>query len=101
MSAASLSVSISARRPVDRALFGAGFCTVAYLGLTSVPMARYAYASDHWIPFMAHLLALAVGATVLFSAQAWLRPLRDWLPLALGPFLYVELRWLIEGMGRP
>ena len=30
-----------------------------------------------------------------------LRPLRDWLPLALGAFLYIELRWLIAGVGMP
>ncbi|MFL5607214.1 MAG: phosphatase PAP2 family protein, partial [Gemmatimonadaceae bacterium] len=49
----------------------------------------------------AHLLVvLAIGA-LLVSRRPALRPLRDWMPLAVGPFLYVELRWLIQGVGRP
>jgi membrane-associated phospholipid phosphatase len=100
MSAASLPLSIRTHNAADRALYGAASCTVAYLGLASLPMARYAYASGHWLPLVTHMLALAFGVSVLFSTSPALRPLRDWLPLALGPFLYVELRWLIEGFGR-
>ncbi len=100
MSAVSLPFAIASRGAADRALRLAGTCTVGYLGVASLPMARYAYLSDHWLPLAAHLCALVFGAAVLVSTQPVLRPLRDWLPLALGPFLYVELRWLIEGMGR-
>lgn len=48
-------------------------------------------------------LALHVAAIVLVAlAFAGRLPttLRYWSPLVLGPFLYIELRWLIPGAGR-
>lgn len=46
--------------------------------------------------------ALLAAATALGTAvRPRLRRLRDLLPLAVGAFLYVELRWLIPALGRP
>lgn len=101
MSAASLPFPLAARTAADRALHVAGVLAVAYLAAVSIPMTQYAHATGHWLPFAAHAIALVLGVAILSSAQPALRPLRDWLPLVLGPFLYVELRWLIEGVGRP
>jgi membrane-associated phospholipid phosphatase len=101
MSAASLPVPLSTRHPADRAMHLAGTLTVAYLAAVSVPMTHYARAAGHWLPLLAHVVAVAVGAAVLSSTHPALRPARDWLPLVLGPFMYIELRWLIEGVGRP
>lgn len=64
-------------------------------------MAVYARETRDTTPLDAHLLALGVALLVLSTRRAAMRPLRDWLPLLLGPFLYVEMRWLIVGVGRP
>jgi membrane-associated phospholipid phosphatase len=64
-------------------------------------MALYARGSGDVLPLAAHLLTLLAAGALLLSRRAALRPLRDWMPLAVGPFLYVELRWLIQGVGRP
>jgi membrane-associated phospholipid phosphatase len=100
MIAAPLPISV-ARPATDRVVYAAGALTVAYLAATVAPMAAYAVGSRHWLPLVAHLIALAGAAHVTASRRAALRPLREWLPLIVGPFLYVELRWLIAGLGRP
>jgi membrane-associated phospholipid phosphatase len=53
------------------------------------------------LPLVAHVLVLVAAGTLQLSRRMSLQPLRDWMPLAVGPFLYVELRWLIQGVGRP
>jgi membrane-associated phospholipid phosphatase len=85
----------------DRAIRLAGALPTAFLAVTTPAMALYALRSAQWMPLGAHLFVLLAAAVVLFSQSRALRPLRDWLPLAVGPFLYVELRWLIAGVGRP
>lgn len=101
MSAASLPYSPADATSADRAIRLAGLLTVAHLAAGVLPVTMYARASGRWSPFGAHLVALLLGVAVLASRRESLRPLRDWLPLVLGPFLYVELRWLIAGLGRP
>jgi membrane-associated phospholipid phosphatase len=75
--------------------------TVAYLAITLVPMVRYSVNARDAVPLVAHLLALAIAWATVRARMPVLRPLRDWLPLALGAFLYIELRWLIAGVGMP
>jgi membrane-associated phospholipid phosphatase len=87
--------------PTDRAVCVAGALPTAFLAVTTPVMARYAHDSGDWMPLGAHALVLLAATLVLYSRRRALRPLRDWLPLAVGPFLYVELRWLIAGVGRP
>lgn len=101
MHAASLPHSPLPGSTADRVIRVAGMFTIAYLVAGVGPLVLHARASADWRPLAAHLLVLVAAALVMVSHRAWLRPVRDWLPLALGPFLYVELRWLIEGMGRP
>lgn len=48
-----------------------------------------------------HVTALTAAIAALALRDRVPRQLRDWLPLALGPFLYIELRWLIAGLGGP
>jgi membrane-associated phospholipid phosphatase len=79
----------------------AGALAVAHLVVGVAPMAIYARRFGVIAPLLAHLVALTFGAVVLASRRRSLQPLRDWLPLLLGPFLYIELRWLIAGVGRP
>lgn len=85
----------------DRAIRAAGTITAAYLLLGLFPMTRWAIAHRETAPPLLHLLALAIALGTLAAGDRAPRVVRDWMPLALGPFLYIELRWLIEGMGRP
>jgi membrane-associated phospholipid phosphatase len=73
----------------------------AYLTVTVVPMVRHAIATHDPLPLIAHLVALLIAGLAAGSPVVRLRVLRDWLPLVLGPFMYIELRWLIAGLDRP
>lgn len=79
----------------------AGALAVAHLVVGVAPMTLYARRFGALAPLVAHMVALLFGVSVLASRRRSLQPLRDWLPLLLGPFLYIELRWLIAGVGRP
>ena len=73
----------------------------AYLALTLIPLARWSAVHDRWAPLAAHTGALAVALLAGAARRHETRVLRDWVPLGLGPFLYIELRWIIEAVGRP
>lgn len=88
-------------RSADSLIRLAGALAVAHLVVGVAPMAIFARRSGTLAPLLAHLIALSFGVVVLASHRRSLQPLRDWLPLLLGPFLYIELRWLIAGVGRP
>jgi membrane-associated phospholipid phosphatase len=77
----------------------AGGLIAAYLLATLWPMVRYVTGAGQAGPLAAHLCALALALVMLASRDARLQPLRDCIPLLLGPFLYVELRWLVPGAG--
>lgn len=81
-----------------RALRLAGVIVASYLAATLWPMGRYFAATGDRLPLVLHLLALgiALGVTIPDAPPRWLR---EWMPLAMGPFLYIELRWLIAGTG--
>lgn len=90
-----------ARSPADWIIRLAGVLTTAYLAVTLLPMVHYARAANDPAPSLAHLTALLFASIVVVVRRgSTIRFLRDWMPLLVGPFLYVELRWLIEGMGR-
>jgi membrane-associated phospholipid phosphatase len=101
MSAVPLFLPISVQNPTERAIRFADTLPTAFLAATLWPMLMYAKSSHDAMPLVAHLVALVGSVIILCSTRDSLRPLRDWLPLAVGPFLYVELRWLIAGVGRP
>jgi membrane-associated phospholipid phosphatase len=87
--------------PADRAARLSNAVIAVYLAATCWPLAEYARNSGDVAPPLIHLVALAAALSVTVVTPPALRRLRDLLPLLLGPFLYVELRWLIPGMGRP
>lgn len=87
--------------PASRAVRTADLIATAYLAATSAGMIRFAIATGTLLPLLLHLGALAVAVGVVAAGERAPQPVRDWMPLALGPFLYVELRWLIAGFGRP
>lgn len=85
----------------DRAARLVAIGIAAYLTITLVPLFRHVLAVREVLPVVVHLATLAiVGASIGFrSAHA--RTLRGLMPLALVPVLYIDLRWLIAGWGRP
>ena len=72
-----------------------------YLVVMLVPLARWSLAAGAWLPLVAHVAAIALVLFGSSNRRPATRTLRDWTPLALGPFLYIELRWIIAGAGRP
>jgi membrane-associated phospholipid phosphatase len=72
----------------------------AYLAATLWPMAAYAREAHDAAPFVLHGAVLLIAMAALRSSARF-RTLRDLFPLAVGAYLYVELRWLIPGTGRP
>jgi membrane-associated phospholipid phosphatase len=83
----------------DRAIRLACALLSAYLAATAWLLVRYALTSGELTPLLLHAAALGVGLAVFASDRGARRVLRDWLPLALGPLLYIELRWLVPGAG--
>lgn len=88
-------------RQADRAVHAATAITAAFLLAGVVPMWRFTLLHRDPLPALLHAIALAAAVASLGLGTRLPRVVRDWLPLALGPFLYIELRWLIEGAGRP
>lgn len=84
----------------DRAVRIAGWITAAFLIATLWPMWRWSTSHANRTPPLLHLVALLVALGTLAAGPRAPQVVRDWMPLAIGPFLYVELRWLIEGLGR-
>ncbi len=85
--------------PADSAMRVAGTVLAAYLGATLWPMMLYRERSGSTGPLLVHAAALLAALVVVVARRPEIRPVRDLLPLLLGPFLYVELRWLIPGLG--
>jgi membrane-associated phospholipid phosphatase len=83
-------------------LAGAG-TTFLWLLLTTPLLARYASGTGRWEVLVAHAAAMALVALAILARRGGggSRTLLHWCPLLLGPFLYHELGWLIEGTGRP
>jgi membrane-associated phospholipid phosphatase len=73
----------------------------AYLAVTAVPVIRWSHATGSWWPLVAHLAALCLAIACAVDTRRTTRAFRDWTPLLLGPFLYLELRWVVAGTGRP
>jgi membrane-associated phospholipid phosphatase len=72
-----------------------------YFAVTAWPVWQHAQASKSWTPVALHLVACTYVIAALRSRGAIRRPLLDWLVLTVGPFMYVELRWIIAGLGMP
>jgi membrane-associated phospholipid phosphatase len=72
----------------------------AFMIVASAPLARWSFQTAAWVPMAIHALALAVVVLIVWSGNVP-RIVVAWTPLALVPLLYVELRWIIAGAGRP
>lgn len=72
-----------------------------YLALVTWPIGRYAAASGAMLPLFVHATILAYTLALLAAPVALRRPAMDWLTLTIGPLMYVELRWIIAGVGAP
>ena len=81
----------------DRTLGAALLLLAGYLALTTAPLVRLGAGTGQWAPLGMHAVAISVVLAVRAGGPRFTQVLRDWTPLALGPFLYIELRWIIEG----
>ena len=94
-------LATDADRRSDQVARAIGRAIAIYLAAATWPVWRYARASESWTPLALHLVALAFVFAALGSRGAVRRPVLDWLVLTVGPFMYVELRWIIAGLGMP
>ena len=85
----------------DRIGRGIAIALAIYLALVTVPVWRYADASGTMLPLVVHLAILAYTVALLAAPVDVRRPALDWLTLTIGPVMYVELRWIIAGVGAP
>jgi membrane-associated phospholipid phosphatase len=85
----------------DRTIGAALTLIAIYLALTSWPALLGARATHDPTVLLVHVALLAAAVALGTAAHPRARTLRDLLPLAVGAFLYVELRWLIPALGRP
>lgn len=85
----------------NAALMRASLGILAVFMIVAAPLlARRSLAVLSWTPLVIHLLAIAVVVQV-WRGERVARFVREWTPLAIIPLLYVELRWIIAGAGRP
>src|SRR5437764_986585 len=84
----------------DRTIGACLLLIAGYLIATTWPAFADARTSRDARLLVVHL-GLLIAALVLAAMPHRVRTLRDLLPLAVGAFLYVELRWLIPALGRP
>ena len=72
-----------------------------YLTLVTWPITRLAASSASGTPLGVHLTILGYTVILLLAPVRLRRPALDWLTLTIGPLMYVELRWIIAGLGAP
>jgi membrane-associated phospholipid phosphatase len=93
--------AIDADRRSNQVARAIGRAIAIYLAAATWGVWRHAQTSESWTPLALHLVALAYVFAALGSRGAVRRPVLDWLVLTVGPFMYVELRWIISGLGMP
>lgn len=84
----------------DRALRVCAIAIAAWLVITLSAVVHYARSAGDMTALVAHLLALGMVCFVVLRDERAPLLLRDWLPLLFLPFLYIEARWPIAGLGR-
>jgi hypothetical protein len=72
-----------------------------YLALVTWPVWIFARASGSALSLVAHLAILGYTLGLLAAPVPIRRVPLDWLTLTIGPVMYVELRWIIAGLGLP
>jgi membrane-associated phospholipid phosphatase len=87
--------------PADRVTRGIAVALAAYLSAGLWPLWRDARSTGALLPIATHLAMLAYVVVLLVARGPARRPALDWLVLTIGPLMYVELRWIIAGVGMP
>ena len=85
----------------DRIGRGIALALAVYLVLVTWPIWRFAQSSGEMLPLIAHLAILGYTLLLLAAPLRARRVALDWLVLTIGPVMYVELRWIIAGVGAP
>jgi membrane-associated phospholipid phosphatase len=85
--------------PSDRIGRAIAIALAVYLTLATWPILRFARSSGDPLPLIAHLAILAYTLLLLAAPVRVRRVPLDWLVLTIGPVMYVELRWIIAGVG--
>jgi membrane-associated phospholipid phosphatase len=99
--ASPLPSAIDADRRSDQIARSVGRAIIVYLVVSTWPVWLHARATGSVAPLALHLAALSYASAVLAARGPIRRPALDWLVLTVGPFMYVELRWIIAGIGMP
>ncbi|HET9796699.1 MAG TPA: phosphatase PAP2 family protein [Gemmatimonadaceae bacterium] len=91
----------AATRRTDAVARAIGVALAIYLAIVTFPIWRYATASGTHVALATHLAMLGYTLAVLGARRGRTRPVLDWLTLTVGPLMYVEMRWIIAGLGLP
>src|ERR671921_1161496 len=83
----------------DRVARGIAVALAVYLALATWPIWRFVQTSGGVAPLVAHLAILGYTLALLATPLAIRRTALDWLVLTIGPVMYIELRWIIAGIG--
>ena len=90
-----------ADRASDRVASWIGRALAVYLTMATWPLWRFVQTTGKTTPLLLHLAVLSYVCAVLVARGPVRRNALDWLVLTVGPFMYVELRWIIAGTGLP
>ncbi len=102
MSVASTSIAVEdPQSRSDRIGRGIALALATYLTPVTWPIWRFAQTSGDPLPLIAHLAILGYALLLLAAPVRLRRVPLDWLVLTIGPVMYVELRWIIAGVGVP
>jgi hypothetical protein len=85
----------------DRLGRGIAIVLATYLAVMTVPIWRHVASTGSIAPLVVHLAILGYTLGLLAMPVSLRRAAMDWLTLTIGPFMYVELRWIITGLGIP
>jgi len=85
----------------DRVGRGIAIALAVYLAIVTWPIWRFASAGGQTAPLIAHGAILGYTLLLLVAPVRARRVPLDWLVLTIGPVMYVELRWIIAGLGLP
>lgn len=85
----------------DRVTRGIAAALATYFSVVMWPLWRDAGTTGSLAPLATHLAMLAYVLLLLGVRGAVWRPALDWLVLTVGPLMYIEMRWIIAGMGMP
>jgi membrane-associated phospholipid phosphatase len=96
-----LILSDSPASHADRITRGIAVALAAYLAAGVWPLWRDARSTGALLPIAVHLAMLGYVLLLLAARGAGRRPALDWLVLTIGPLMYIELRWIIAGVGMP